>query len=1573
MELNDNNGTPIFLGTPGSSKVRRSQLAFLRRLEGRSRPGDEHLLKVGVDIKWDSTCDSKLSEVFCNIHQGIYDNRIPGRQERERNGEDIADGIRYDMPDEDEGAARHRGYRRRRRRRRGDEEDEENDEESEDDPNAEQNAEDDAIVAIFEDVLKDPFGRSTEGKNIIEKVTIIVQHMTRPDPVHAHREEDAGCVIFFCVMDGLYSMGTPFQALVKMGTEHRLSVARKTKNQPGRPRGPNGGGRQQFMPEPSLMEHFPFLKDPDHISNGLLNFTAETYLDLAAFITDDPRIVKENRQENLYNMNRLSNPGTTDDPNRMHPALLFTVDWALQVMLLYGVDESQASYNVLKGGPGWLEEREEQVMLNTYVDRWYFAPRRSYHMLMAGFVWCRLGSAGLDSQYFPWFDIPAPLLRTTMTRSASNALVRYDAGSGANQLAPAYANSMIIADMGRPEVLPTKFYDPNVISRRSGIRMVTMDNARMMSTLCAPADPAKDLKAYEMYCITLEEYRHACLTNMMNVLKPSNHIYPSMNAILTWMATEMRCVSVPLPHYTNDPYDMNPETWPLDGFACYMIRTGLSLKNDFFLAGRADRWILVNHSAHDCHCSVDVKMHPSAIVHGPAEGGKSHMFESALTKACIPDTVTSILESSEKAWYVHEDSMGVIIRVDEAPKLWVDGKAAEADKSGTAERLKSMTTEHRATYRTLVLIEGANGRSERKAETIESAFHATIWVCTNKMVSHGDEAIASRFFNFIMTRSDCDLFEMAALGEHLNDDDRNRRADAIHAWRIKQALISITLVLIDSQIIPPPSMDVFDHMHTRVLAYFKEQGVNTSAIRKVDMVRRVGVIYVVLNGLICLYDNPGAKYAGKEFELCQLMDLIPYLYCSKQIAIFTMTQTEEVFLNPLRSAVLKGVMAFAKFPYVRGRTIEEYFKQDTTRLLSKSWKKEDHGDRGVWMDFNYIEMGGAEFKDIYGNIAECCDIKVGANEVQSVLEGLASGASGFIKVKRVQPLREDFYATLQGPGITQYTGLTRETETTSLQIVVRDFKNKTLYVAAEAINKLHDDLLSEAFQACLYSQWQPQEILTAYEVRKQHPVHKDRDVSYVGLFDVLRITPDLVHDFSFVDAYSAPNVAYITPMTAKMMAGPRLHPDKRNESYASERKKRQSSTVHIKEDLDVWGHRQHHFRAGCQGKPENSVSRPNAIRESVRRALQLNEDYHVANEALGRDEGVRHVGLLPRCLKMTYPNDLVEELDTDMIRKNNARAFTDISQAKQKVYEMELAEWRASKAPGAPPVMTTLCNTGRASRADYTTAEAAGKADAEGVHAYHLQRRGRARVRTDLQTIVNPMPDTTAPLVRNPTNHFNQMKLRRAQKIADEFLRQTGGGVPRPRPVVQHQISPSPLPLDLPDDYDALPFVGSLMPASDDRASLQAAAVHHLPPVTQRFSHTVRDGVVVLAGGLRPIVRPTSGTGTGIGSRSSSSSSAAGAAVPKKAPLRNVKKARQLASEVFDEEARALLARSESRGYEAASASAAFEADVMAEDEEGDSRSRPAFCEGDADDDAPLSGMMEGDDDDDGDLMDSSE
>jgi hypothetical protein len=111
-----------------------------------------------------------------------------------------------------------------------------------------------------------------------------------------------------------------------------------------------------------------------------------------------------------------------------------------------------------------------------------------------------------------------------------------------------------------------------------------------------------------------------------------------------------------------------------------------------------------------------------------------------------------MLETSRRAFNTHDDFVGVTLFKDELENIFVDAKAAERDKTGQAEQIKSMMTDHKTTYRCLVFVEQDNGRSKREAEDIEALYHATMLCCTNKRVNGGDEAIASRFLNFIMTR-----------------------------------------------------------------------------------------------------------------------------------------------------------------------------------------------------------------------------------------------------------------------------------------------------------------------------------------------------------------------------------------------------------------------------------------------------------------------------------------------------------------------------------------------------------------------------------------------------------------------------------------------------------------------------------------------------------------------------------------------------------------------------------------------------------------------------------------------------
>lgn len=89
------------------------------------------------------------------------------------------------------------------------------------------------------------------------------------------------------------------------------------------------------------------------------------------------------------------------------------------------------------------------------------------------------------------------------------------------------------------------------------------------------------------------------------------------------------------------------------------------------------------------------------------------------------------------------------------------------------------------------------------------------------------------------------------------------------------------------------------------------------------------------------------------------MDLIPYLYCTKQITIFTMTQVGEIYYRPLQLMVLSTMFKMADFKYVKGKTLEEYVRGDTLKQIR--WKQEK-GPNDSWLyDFNYIMIEG-DFK-----------------------------------------------------------------------------------------------------------------------------------------------------------------------------------------------------------------------------------------------------------------------------------------------------------------------------------------------------------------------------------------------------------------------------------------------------------------------------------------------------------------------------------------------------------------------------------------------------------------------------------
>jgi hypothetical protein len=199
---------------------------------------------------------------------------------------------------------------------------------------------------------------------------------------------------------------------------------------------------------PRLIQHFPWLGESDHRHNALHSLDMNSYLQLVSFVRNEPSMMMPGSREKLLSRG-IDDPGTTTNPNKLHPISVFTPEWACSVMKAYGVPDSQCDMSVFKGlGAGdisWEFNIEEidgaaagagggDGRNHLISSKWYFPPQRSYLYMQEGWTWYRRSYAGLHMQYFPWVKVPDAIAKLAATRTESTALTLYEGDNDDNVL-----------------------------------------------------------------------------------------------------------------------------------------------------------------------------------------------------------------------------------------------------------------------------------------------------------------------------------------------------------------------------------------------------------------------------------------------------------------------------------------------------------------------------------------------------------------------------------------------------------------------------------------------------------------------------------------------------------------------------------------------------------------------------------------------------------------------------------------------------------------------------------------------------------------------------------------------------------------------------------------------------------------------------------------------------------------------------------------------------------------------------------------------------------------------------------
>ena len=348
--------------------------------------------------------------------------------------------------------------------------------------------------------------------------------------------------------------------------------------------------------------------------------------------------------------------------------------------------------------------------------------------------------------------------------------------------------------------------------------------------------------------------------------------------------------------------------------------------------------MLLNHAKYDAYRQTQ-DLHMNIIFTGEGATSKSFLFDQ-MKKMSIPGTVIELTYQTTKSDAIDEDRNDTITVFNEAPPgLFMKNMHADPNQEAM---FKEKLTSQRVSCKTIVIDDETGLRTNRN--TISSSIGVQLGA-TNDDPSDASEAMKTRFYwgQFEKNERKNKTMDACMRGEKMwNDIGESLLQSRLNDFHMEHFRMCILNKLMYIGAISEPTLSTSDIVYQKICEYLRKQKLCTSTRFKerYDIMCRIytmiHAIDMVFNfELECNYDeikcslcNNCAQYNepyktpkfcidcrkpnhvlygnhyGKSFDVRQMKDVEPYLYCTEEIAIFTFTQISKEVYNPVEKKIL---------------------------------------------------------------------------------------------------------------------------------------------------------------------------------------------------------------------------------------------------------------------------------------------------------------------------------------------------------------------------------------------------------------------------------------------------------------------------------------------------------------------------------------------------------------------------------------------------------------------------------------------------------------------------------------------
>lgn len=318
----------------------------------------------------------------------------------------------------------------------------------------------------------------------------------------------------------------------------------------------------------------------------------------------------------------------------------------------------------------------------------------------------------------------------------------------------------------------------------------------------------------------------------------------------------------------------------------------------------------------------EFNLHNNVLLVGAGATGKSHLLECLEKILYLPGTVDKVSHLTDKAMTVDTDANDGILTFHEMPPLLM-GNDKNSNETGS-HLIKDMMTSCKVETQSITVDDG-----RRLKVVVSSERVCTVIMASNEARDLIPEALGTRMIYIQVnsnTRQKFSINDMTSSvdgvvgGDYFKTDSDS--ADFDRRWKITQIMVNMVEKAIYTGALENVNIRVFETLQLKMTDYMKIHGImqHGGNDRDIKFLKRFARTLTIIHAVNKFandphspgYDPDGKIRLGSPASFDMLLKIQPYLFCTEEIALFTLTLNVDQLVDLHHFQVMEVILALVE-------------------------------------------------------------------------------------------------------------------------------------------------------------------------------------------------------------------------------------------------------------------------------------------------------------------------------------------------------------------------------------------------------------------------------------------------------------------------------------------------------------------------------------------------------------------------------------------------------------------------------------------------------------------------------------